>query len=177
VLLETERLVGEPATEGDREEAVALFGDPLVAEWIWPEGRAGDEAVGPRTPEQVGAILDRFAAHWSEHGFGWWFLRERESGEFVGEVGLQRVGLDGERVVEVGWTLLPAYWGNGYATEAAVAALAHGFGTLRLDEIYAFTMTGNAASRRVMERLGMTYVRDTEREGLPHVLYRLGRPD
>ena len=114
--------------------------------------------------------------HWREHGFGWWYLRERESGEYVGEVGLQRTEVDYADVVEIGWTLFPAYWNRGLATEAARETLALGFGPLALDEIFSFTMPSNLASRRVMEKLGMTYLRDIERAGLPHVLYRLTAP-
>ena len=76
--LETERLVGEPASGRHRDDAVALFGDPRVADWIWPSER---DDSGPRTPEQASALIDRFVAHWREHGFGMWYFRERGSGE------------------------------------------------------------------------------------------------
>jgi ribosomal-protein-alanine N-acetyltransferase len=173
---ETERLVGEPASERHRDVAVALFGDPDVAAAIWPAGREGTEGCGPRTPAQAEQMLARFVGHWREHGFGWWYLRERESGEYVGEVGLQRTEVDYADVVEVGWTLFPSYWNRGLATEAAREAIALGFGPLALDEIFSFTMPSNLASRRVMEKLGMGYLRDIERAGLPHVLYRLSAP-
>src|SRR5437764_1367293 len=86
--------------------------------------------------------------------------------------------------VEIGWRLTRAYWGQGYATEAARAALDDGFGRLGLDEIVAFTLPINQRSRRVMERLGMSRdpVDDFEHPGVPeghqmrrHVLYRLHR--
>lgn len=173
--LETERLVGEPASEGHRDVALALFRNPEVAAWIWPARRDDGAASGPRTPEQVEEILDRFIAHWRAHGFGWWYLRERTSGELIGEVGLQRVTVEDEPFVEVGWTLLPAYWRRGYATEAARAALDHGFGELQLREIVAFALPDNARSLRVMEKLGMAYVREIERAGLRHRLYVGGR--
>jgi RimJ/RimL family protein N-acetyltransferase len=171
-LLETERLIGEPATERHRDFAVELFGDPQVAAWIWPEGLGGR----PRTPGQAEQILARFVAHWRAHGFGWWYLRERDSGQLVGEVGLQRTEVERRPVVEVGWTMLPERWGRGYATEAAHAAVEHGFDELGLHEIVSFTLPHNQRSRRVMEKLGMTYDRDIERANLPHVLYRLPAP-
>jgi len=69
----------------------------------------------------------------------------------------------------------PARSGEGFATEAALASLRFGFDVCELDEIVAFTMPHNLASRRVMEKLGMEYERDFDRAGPAHVLYRLGR--
>lgn len=176
MLLETERLVCEPAAVEHRDFVVELFGDPEVARWIWPEGRAGTDTVGPRTAEQAEELLARFLSDWRANGFGWWCVRERATGDPIGEVCVQRATVDGEAVVEVGWMLLPSRWGRGYATEAARAALGYGFATAGLDEIVAFTLPHNRASRAVMERLGMTYAREFEHVGLRHVLYRLPRP-
>jgi ribosomal-protein-alanine N-acetyltransferase len=88
-------------------------------------------------------------------------------------------------VVEIGWRIARAHWGCGYATEAARAALAHAFGPLGLDEVVSFTAVGNARSRRVMEKLGMTHdpADDFDHPSLPpghplrrHVLYRIRAP-
>jgi RimJ/RimL family protein N-acetyltransferase len=85
---------------------------------------------------------------------------------------------------EVGWRLAREHWGHGYATEAGAAALAFGFEEIGLDEIVAFAVADNARSRRVMERLGMSYdpVDDFEHVAFPkghpyrrHVLYRKRR--
>jgi ribosomal-protein-alanine N-acetyltransferase len=152
---------------------VALFGDPAVAAWIWPPER--DES-GPRTADQANALIDRFLGHWADHGYGMWYWTERESGEFVGQVGFQHAEVQGERHVEIGWTLMPTQQGKGYATEAATAVLAHGFDALDLDEVVSFTLPHNSASRRVMEKIGLTYDRDFSHVGLPHVLYRCDAP-
>jgi [ribosomal protein S5]-alanine N-acetyltransferase len=173
VRLETERLIGEPVGQRHRENAMALFGDPRVAAWIWPLER---DDSGPRTPDQANGLVDRFLAHWAGHGYGMWYFAERESGDFVGQIGLQQADVEGRAVVEIGWTLLPAHWGQGYATEAARAALAYGFETVDLDEVVSFTLPHNLASRRVMEKLGMAYDHDFIHADLPHVLYRLPNP-
>ncbi len=87
--------------------------------------------------------------------------------------------------LEIGWRLAREAWGQGFATEAARAAVAFGFHELELPEIVSFTVPENVRSRRVMERLGMTHdpAGDFEHpllaEGHPlrrHVLYRLQRP-
>jgi ribosomal-protein-alanine N-acetyltransferase len=86
--------------------------------------------------------------------------------------------------VEIGWRLARAYWGQGYATEGARASLRYGFETLGVTEIVAFTAVGNAPSRRVMDRIGMTRDPDGDFDhplvpiGHPHrrhVLYRIRR--
>jgi len=84
--------------------------------------------------------------------------------------------------VEIGWRLAAAHWGRGYASEAAAAALDHGFGALGLAEIVAFTLPRNHRSRAVMQRLGMrrSAADDFDHPGVPaghpmvrHVLYRI----
>jgi len=105
---------------------------------------------------------------------------------FIGVVGLETVSYQAHftPAVEVAWRLARAYWGKGYATEAAQAALDYGFEQLGLDEIVALTVPANWRSRRVMERLGMTRVPkdDFDHPKLPdgplkrHVLYRLHNP-
>jgi ribosomal-protein-alanine N-acetyltransferase len=108
-------------------------------------------------------------------GFCLWWWRDRESAELVGYAGLNRDEVEDEPVVEVGWSITPARWGEGLATEAAGAAIAWGFARTGLTEIVAFALLDNIRSRRVMEKLGMEYVRNFERAGLPHALYRLRR--
>lgn len=103
--------------------------------------------------------------------------RELDSGEPIGQVGLQPTEVEGEPAVEVGWSIAPARWGEGFATEAGRASIAWGFERIGLEEIVSFAMVENAASLRVMEKLDMTYERDFDRAGFPHSLYRLRRPD
>jgi len=107
---------------------------------------------------------------------------------FIGFVGLWTPSFEAHftPAVEVGWRLAREHWGRGYASEAAEASVALGFGGLALEEIVAFTVPANFRSRRVMERLGMTHdpADDFDHPGVPeghalrrHVLYRLARPD
>ena len=149
--------------------AARQFADPRVSRWHWPQrpGRNG----GPRTRAQTRAILEAGARTYAERGFTLWWWRERESGALVGQVGLSSTEVEGDPVVEVGWSLSPERWGEGLASEAAAASIAYGFGQLGLERIVSFTMVENLASQAVMKRIGLTYVGDFDREGLPHVLY------
>ena len=94
----------------------------------------------------------------AERGFGFWALECPGTAPFIGFTGLSVPSFDAAFTpcVEIGWRLARAYWGNGYATEAARAALTHGFATLHLPEIVAFTARTNTRSVAVMRRIGMT---------------------
>ncbi len=129
------------------------------------------------------ALADRIEAHFARHGFGLFAAELRLTREFIGFVGLGIPNLEAPFMpcVEIGWRLAAAYWNQGLATEGARAALHYGFETLALDEIVAFTVPANLASRRVMEKIGMTHnaVDDFDHSRLPdghplrrHVLYR-----
>jgi ribosomal-protein-alanine N-acetyltransferase len=109
----------------------------------------------------------------AETGYCLWWWRERSSGELVGYAGLNRDRVEEEPIVEVGWSITPRRQGEGLATEAGRAALDWGFERCGLERIVSFTRIDNERSRRVMEKLGMGYVRDFERAGLPHALYEL----
>jgi [ribosomal protein S5]-alanine N-acetyltransferase len=110
-------------------------------------------------------------------GYTLWMWRELGSGELVGQIGLQPTEVEGESAVEVGWSVAPERWGEGFATEAARASLAWGFDRAALGEIVSFAMVENAASLRVMEKLAMKYDREFLRAGLPHALYRIRSSD
>jgi ribosomal-protein-alanine N-acetyltransferase len=113
------------------------------------------------------------AAQAAEAGYCLWWWRERSTGELVGYAGLNRDEVEGDPMVEIGWSVTPARQGEGFATEAARAALDWGFERAGLTRIVAFALLENERSRRVMEKLGMAYVGDFERRGLPHALYEL----
>ncbi len=81
----------------------------------------------------------------------------------------------GDDKVEVGWTLARDSWGKGYATEAALASLAFGFGTLEVSRIISLTTPHNVRSRAVMERIGMQEVATAVWRGIEHVCYALDR--
>ncbi len=135
--------------------------------------------------EQTQELVDWCSASIAERGWGFWAVEEKVSSDFIGMVGLNDFPRDipVKQSHEVGWRLLRTYWGKGYATEAAKASLSYGFNKLGLDEIVAFTPTGNVRSRKVMDRLGMTLEPDTfEHPRVPadfehstHVLYTIAR--
>jgi [ribosomal protein S5]-alanine N-acetyltransferase len=163
----TERLFGRRPEPGDLEDYVRIFTDPRVDEDLWP--------ADLRTSDKVAAILKGSIEHWDRWEFGPWTVLERSSDRIVGRVGLEYTTKFGHPEVEVEWFIDPDAWGRGYATEMAQEAVRAAFTTLGLDEVISYTTPDNTASRTVMEKLGMTYERDVENAGMPHVLYRLAR--
>lgn len=161
--IETQRLLISPLTRDDHEALCTVLCDPAV----------GATLGGTATPAEVEETLARHVEHWERHGFGYWLLRERATGDVVGRGGLQHVHVGGRDEVEVGWAVTSERWGEGFATELGAAAARVAFEELDRDDIVAFTLPTNRASRRVMEKIGFVYERDLDYKGWPHVLYRL----
>ena len=141
-----------------------LLSDPEVAVWLRPAGR-----TGPFSAAECEAFAARSAAHWVAHGFG-------RSLAFEGDrcIGWSHLGhtiATGRGEIELGWAVARDHWGRGLATEFGADALAQAR-RLGLRRVVAFTRHDNAASRRVMEKLGLGHERDFEYAGWPHVLYR-----
>jgi RimJ/RimL family protein N-acetyltransferase len=162
---ETARLILRGWRDEDVEPFAALCADPRVMRWV---GR-GD----PQDRAQAEASLAAIRAHWVRHGFGLWAAQERDTGEFAGFVGLARLN-DRSGDVEIGWRLRREAWGRGLATEGAVAARDHAFGDLGLVRLVALVHPENAASLRVVDKLGMSLERGrTSRRGTPELVYSL----
>lgn len=148
-VLETERLILRGHTLADFDECAAMWGDALVTRHI--SGR-------PSTGEEVWARLLRYGGLWALLGYGYWAVRERGTGRFVGDVGLA----DFRREVtpplggapEAGWVLAPWAHGRGFATEAVRAVLAWSDAHLAAPHTVCLIAPGNAGSIHVAEKCG-----------------------
>ncbi|HUS54564.1 MAG TPA: GNAT family N-acetyltransferase [Thermohalobaculum sp.] len=144
--VETERLLLRQWRDSDGEAFAAMNGDPKVMRYFKAQ----------RSRAESDGLLERLRKQWREDGFSYYAV-EAKGGGLIGFCGLSRADFPAHLLpcVEIGWRLVRGAWGKGYATEAARASLAHGFGQMALPEVLAFTVAGNARSRAVMERLGM----------------------
>jgi ribosomal-protein-alanine N-acetyltransferase len=176
--LHTGRLTLRSWEDRDRAPFAALSADAVVMQYLTPLP----------TPEAANAWIDRQRAQFAQYGFGYWAVELRETGQLVGAVGLSRPSYQAHftPAVGVGWRLARPFWGCGYASEAAEAALQFGFEQLGLDEIVAITIPANLRSKQVMRRLGMSYssADDFDHPNLPEghprrrcVLFRHSRGD
>ena len=175
-MIETPRLILRQWLDSDRAPFAALNADSQVMEFM-PNRLTRDESD---------ALVDRIQADFKQHGFGLFAAELRETGEFLGFVGLAvpRFAAHFTPSVEIGWRLASRHWGKGYATEGALAAARHAFDDLGLDALVSFTASRNIRSRRVMEKIGMTHDDrdDFDHPSLEarhplrrHVLYRLSK--
>jgi RimJ/RimL family protein N-acetyltransferase len=143
----TERLIMRGWREADLAPWAAMNADPEVRRYVGPL----------LTFEQAAAWAMNYQDDLDRYGFGFWAVEVRTSGEFIGFAGLNTVDEEMPFAgVELGWRLARPAWGRGYATEAGLAALRYGFGTMGLPEVVAVTMARNARSQAVMRRIGMT---------------------
>ena len=151
VLFETERIHLRRWEDDDRAPFARMNGDPMIMEYM----------PRPLTEADSNRLVDRFIQHYDKHGYGLYVLERKEDGAFMGFTGLQKVPFKAAftPATEIAWRLDYAFWGKGYASEAAKAVLAHGFDAQGLDEIVAFTVHDNVRSIGVMENVGMSRVK------------------
>jgi RimJ/RimL family protein N-acetyltransferase len=150
-ILETERLVLREFDERDVAAFFALGSDPAVVRYT------GDPGGGLVSLEQAMDVLrSRPLADYRKYGYGRWACVHRATGEVIGFAGLKF--LEDLQEIDLGYRLLPAYWGQGLATEACRAIIGYGRAHLNLDDVIGLVDPENTASVRVLEKLGFTFV-------------------
>ncbi|MBV9211813.1 MAG: GNAT family N-acetyltransferase [Acidobacteria bacterium] len=164
MLLETPRLLLREFTMEDLDELAALRSDPLVMKYI-----------GEQSREKVTKRLRYYISSYEQHGFGVWGVMLKGETKLIGWCGL--MFLEETPEVEVGYGIAKDYWGRGLMTEAAAASLNHGFNTVGLERIVAVALPENTASRRIMEKLGMKYEKNTHHYGFDCVYYAVTRDE
>lgn len=174
MILRTERLIMRPFNADDREAFATINADQQVMEHY----------PSPLTRAESDALMDRINASFRERGFGVWALELGSSKALLGYTGLAVPTWENHLTpcVEIGWRLGREHWGNGYASEAARAALEVAFTDLGLAEVLSFTSLPNHRSARVMQRIGMRRdeASDFAHPNLPaehplsrHIVYRV----
>lgn len=165
--IETSRLVLRPFKSGDVEAAFGWLGDPTVMRFT---------PTGPDTSiKQTKARLVNYQEHQTAHGFSKWIILDRRSGRGIGDSGLLELQEYGW--IDLGFRLAQPYWGKGLATEAAAAWVRAAFDDFRIDRLTSFVHPGNAASIRVLEKLGFQTAGQDTIMGMNSILFSLGPKD
>jgi [ribosomal protein S5]-alanine N-acetyltransferase len=154
-------------TIDDVEPLLGVFGDPVVM---------ASFAVEPFDLPPMRRWVERNLAHQEQWGYGLWTIVRRDTGAVIGDCGLEWQDVGGQLSPELGYDLRSDHWGHGYATEAATAVRDHAFATLGLDHLVSVIRSGNARSRAVAGRVGMTHRSTIHRAGVDYLVYRIDRP-
>ncbi|MBM4071879.1 MAG: GNAT family N-acetyltransferase [Planctomycetes bacterium] len=148
IILTTGRLILREFDEDDAAAFLILGSDPAITRYT---GDGGLRDVAQAREE----LRTRPLADYRQHGFGRWACVDRDSDDVIGFAGLKY--LDELREVDIGYRLLPSYWGKGLATEAGRAIIDYGFEQLHLTQIIGLVEPDNIASIRVLQKLGLTH--------------------
>ncbi len=162
--LESERLLLRPFVETDVAPMRRVYGDPQVMRWV---------GHGPITTEDgVRGMLAQYSTHQRAHGFAFWAVIERASGEVIGDAGL---ALTGTGEIEMGYTLARDRWGVGLGTEVAQLCAHTALEVLHYPQVRALVEPENAASRHVLQKAGFAQDGSTVAFGRPHLVMRRHR--
>jgi RimJ/RimL family protein N-acetyltransferase len=173
-ILQTPRLTLRRWQDSDRQPFAEINADPRVMEFF----------PNMLTREESDRLIDRIEASITRRGYGLYAVELQSEHSVIGFIGLSEPNFEAHFTpcVEIGWRLAANTWGQGFATEGARAIAAYAFETLKLDSLVSFTSEQNLRSRRVMEKIGMTFdpADSFDHPNLPeghllrrHVLYRL----
>ena len=130
--------------------------DLRFVDGLWNDERVSPNLGGTCSEQQSRERIERWTRHWNDHGFGPTLFHERTTGHPIGWGGLQYASIGGEERLTVGYVIAPAVWGRGYASEIASASVTHAFDELGAGQLFAEVLSTNAASRRVLEKAGLT---------------------
>ena len=153
MIIETERLLLRELLPTDAEAMFELDSNPEVHTYL------GNQPI--TTIEQACEVIANIQQQYRENGIGRWATIEKSTGNFMGWSGLKFIREYENNHIhfyDVGYRLMPKYWGKGYATEAAKAAIRHGFEKMELTEIIGSAKVDNVRSRRALEKCGLTFV-------------------
>jgi len=172
--IETQRLILRDWEKTDLELFRQLNSDEKVMEYL------------PKTLsyEETDLFYETIRKEFRDYNFGLYAVEVKDNKEFIGFIGFHRATFDSDFTpcIEIGWRLRKDAWGKGYATEGGKACLQFGFEELGFEEVYSFTAQINGPSQNVMEKLGMSYVKDFNHPKVDshsslykHVLYKIDK--
>lgn len=160
-MLETERLFLRPLDENDEESVYAMRSDEDVMRFIRE----------PQNREETKDWIRLVSSLWEKDKLGFCAVIKKETNEFLGWCGIWRLRETGE--LEVGYAIAKDFWRKGFATEAAARFLEYAFQNLNPEKVVAVAEPKNIASRRVMEKIGMSPVKIAEFYSRPLIQYAI----
>lgn len=164
VVAETSRLILRKIVDQDADSLFEILGDPEVMKF---------SVHGPDTREGVLKFIDGTKKRYERDGVAQWAVICKETGAFVGECGIAVQMVDGKKECEIGYRFMRKYWGQGLASEAAIACREFGFKKLKLDRLISIIEKENKASIGVARKVGMTLEKEAKFYEIPVEIYSL----
>lgn len=174
VFAETERLILRELLTTDIDGMFELDSDPVVHKYL------GNNPI--KTKEEAIKAISFIRQQYVERGVGRWAVIEKATGEFTGWSGLKLNKKDEElngkfNFYDVGYRFIPRYWGKGYATESAIAALKYGFETMNLQTIVGAAEQENIGSNKILKKIGLKFCNEFTYNDIPCNWYELNIED
>ncbi|HNP54158.1 MAG TPA: GNAT family N-acetyltransferase [Ferruginibacter sp.] len=170
IKLETARLWMREIAAGDAPGLFELDSDPVVHRYL------GNQPV--QTMEEIDSVINMIRQQYSDHGIARWAVLLKENNRFIGWAGLKWITepINGHvHYYDLGYRLIPSYWGQGYATEASFALLEYAFDVLGVSSVAAMADIENKGSNRVLTKIGMQRIESFVWDGVLHHWYELHR--
>lgn len=158
----TSRLILRPFTSEDTDALHQILSVPGVLIYF--------PSPDPPERDRVEKLIERQIKHWEDFGYGWWAVERLADKKLLGWSGLQYLPETNE--IEIGYLLGKPFWGTGLATESAQEGISYGFESLGLQEIVGIVHPENLGSQRVLEKIGLHFIREAEYFGMACYLYK-----
>ena len=165
--IETQRLKGERVNESHWQFWLEMGSNPTVMSTL---GGTWDR-------EKAQKKMHWNCEQWERYGHGQWMFFDKRSGRFAGRGGIRKVIVYGKEEVELGYALMPEFWGQGLAVEIGEKALLIAFDRFNYSSVVCYTLVGNKKSERVMQKIGFVFERNIIEANQPHILYRYQNPN
>ena len=172
ILVKTDRLILREILPTDIDGMFELHSDPEVHRFL------GNKTVTSK--EEMTNIINAVIQRYIDFGIGRWAIIDKKTNEFIGWTGLELVTEqinNHKNYYDLGYRLIRKYWGQGIATETAIASLEYAFNKLNTDEVFARADSENIASNKVLKKVGLKFIETFDIDGVKHNWYRIGRTE
>jgi RimJ/RimL family protein N-acetyltransferase len=170
IFAETERLILREIIPSDIDRMFELDSDPEVHKYL------GKKPVTEK--EQVTNVINFIRQQYNDNGIGRWAIIDKKTNDFIGWTGLKFVTdltNNHKNYYDLGYRLIKKYWGQGIATETAIASLDYAFEQLKTKEVYAMTDCKNDGSNKILRKVGLNFIEKFDLEGIEHNWYKIDK--
>jgi len=172
IFIVTERLILREIVPADVDGLFGLDSDPEVHRYL------GNKTIDSK--DKIVEMIEFLRKQYADNGIGRWAIIDKNTNEFIGWTGLKFVTdltNNHKNFYDIGYRLIPKYWGRGIATESAVAVLDYAFNTMKLEEVFASASCENAGSNRILQNIGLKFIETYYYEDIKCNWYRIDKKE